>query len=247
MKSKRTSRPQLKQDERDGLWTPESLGLQPGRYEAVVSYLFNRPVPSGQQQEWYWDEDLEEFPASSLEWTRFQTAIFANAATDLANFSNEQVGMGLNYIMSNSVSDVPYAAINGDVPIDEAMRMMRAMPMLWRDCIGPRMASDRAPVGWSEGRLGYVCYMWFDVWATYNNVSDIPAWSDAVWNVLRQMLDVPCRAVQIAALHGIGHEGSNLDRWPEIEAAVNAFVGRIPAEDEDLRKYAEAAKTGNVQ
>ena len=28
-------------------WTPEGLGLAPGRYEAVVSYLFDRPVPQG--------------------------------------------------------------------------------------------------------------------------------------------------------------------------------------------------------
>lgn len=74
-------------------WTPEGLGLEPGRYEAVMSFLFDRPVPQGQEQEWYWDEELEVFVATSLEWTRFQAAIFANAATDLAAFSDEQVGM----------------------------------------------------------------------------------------------------------------------------------------------------------
>lgn len=108
-----------------------------------------------------------------MEWTRFQTAIFANPATDSANFSDEQVGMGLNCLMSNFVSDVPYAAINAEVPLEEAMQMMRAMPTLWRDCIGPRMASDHAPIGSSQGRLGYACYMWFDVWPTYTNARNI--------------------------------------------------------------------------
>jgi hypothetical protein len=247
MKSKRIRPPQRKLAAQQVDWTPEGLGLGVGRYKAVVSYLFDRPVPQGQEQEWYWADDLEVFVATSLEWTRFQAAIFANATTDLATFSNEQVGMGLNYLMSNSVSDVPYAAINETVPLDEAMRMMRAMPLLWRGCIGPRLASDRSAIGFIEGRLGYVCHMWFDVWPTYTNVSHVPAWTDAVWHVLSDMLTVPCRAVQIAALHGIGHEGGNLDRWSEINAAVDAFLTGLAEGDEELRNYAEAARTGNVQ
>jgi len=229
-------------------WTPQALGLEPGRYEAVVSYLFDRPVPQGQGQEWYWDDDLEVFIATSPEWTRMQTAIFANAATDLIAFNDEQVGMGLNYIIDSGKSDVPFAAIEPSVPLQEAMQMMQAMKMLWRDCIGPRMSSVHAPIGsGAGGRLGYVCHMWFDLWPTFYSVQHIPAWRDAVWDVLRDMLTVPCRAVQIAALHGIGHEGGNLDRWPEINAAVDAFLSGLPEDDEELRNYAEAARTGNVQ
>ena len=57
------------------------MGLDVARYRAVASCLFDRPVPEGQLQEWYWDDDLEVFIATSVEWTRMQTAIFANAAT----------------------------------------------------------------------------------------------------------------------------------------------------------------------
>lgn len=237
-------------NDRDGQqmdWSPTGLGLDSARYEALVKYLFDRPVPQGQEQEWYWDDDLEEFEATPLEWTRFQAAIFANSARDLANFSDEQVGMGLNFLMSNAVSDVPYAAIDMDVPLDEALRMLRAMSVLWRDCIGPRMASDQAPIGQGEGWLAYVCYMWFDVWPTYRSAGDAGPWGDAIWDVLRKMLAVPCRAVQIAALHGIGHSGSDLDRWQEIDATVSAFIMSIRGGDEELRRYAHAAKTGDVQ
>jgi hypothetical protein len=119
-------------------------------------------------QEWYSDDDLEVFIATSLEWTRFQTAIFANAAVDLSNTNDEQVGMGLNYLVDSSKSDVPFAAIETSVPLDEAMQMMHAMKRLWRDCIGPRMSSVRAPTGsGAGGRLGYVCHMWFDMWPTF--------------------------------------------------------------------------------
>lgn len=228
-------------------WSPSGLGLEPGRYEAAVSYLFDRPLPEGQQQAWYWDDEFELFAATPLEWTRLQTAIFANAAEDLRRFSDEQIGMGLAYITFNWISDVPYAAIDPTVPLDEAMRMMQAMSRLWQECIAPRMASEAVPIGHGSGALSHVCYMWFDEWPTYRLACHVPAWSDAVWTLLRQMLLGPCRAVQIAALHGIGHLGSDLDRSKEIDAAIGAFVRSLRPDDAELRTYAEAARKGNVQ
>jgi hypothetical protein len=61
------------------------------------------------------------------------------------------------------------------------------------------------------------------------------------------MLTVPCRAVQIAALHGIGHEVNRLDRQQVIDAEVLAFVDSLSSDDAELRSYAEAARVGNVQ
>ena len=74
------------------------------KYAAAIVYLFDRPVPQGQEQEWFWNIDEPEFPATLLEWTRIQTVLFANAGRDLERFDDEQVGMGLNYVMSNAVA-----------------------------------------------------------------------------------------------------------------------------------------------
>ena len=65
-------------------WSPQDMGLDKSRYEAVLRFLFDRPVPQGQEQEWYWEFDEPEFEATPLEWTRIQTVLFANAARDLA-------------------------------------------------------------------------------------------------------------------------------------------------------------------
>ena len=111
-----------------------ALHLDGARYEAVLRYLFDRSIPDVQHQEWYWQGDLEPFEATPLEWTRFQTLIFANAAVDVRPFSNDQVGMGLTYLMNNGMSDVPYAAISESVPLGEAMRMMRDQ-QLWQDAL----------------------------------------------------------------------------------------------------------------
>ena len=228
-------------------WTPESVGVRPALYASMVSYLFDRPAPVDGQQEWYWDIDEPVFEASPLEWTQLQSVLFANAGRDLVSFDNEQVGMGLNYVMNNAVSMVPFAATDPTVPVDEAMRMMSAMPQLWSGCIGPRLASLHSPIGSIEGgRLAFACYMWFDIWPTFHSVRHVECWRDAVWEVLRSMLNVPCRDVQIAALHGIGHHVHHLDRRIVIDETIAAFTRRLGADDDELRNYAEAARQGTV-
>lgn len=228
-------------------WMPEALSLVPKKYAAAIGYLFDRPVPQGQEQEWFWNIDEPELDATPLEWTRIQTVLFANAARDLAAFDDEQVGMGLNYVMSNAVSDVPFAAIHESVPLEEAMRMMRAMPILWRECIGPRLAHVWQAIGaGAYGRLDFVCYMWFDVWPTFWNVREQAPWQDALWHVLEQMLGTPYREVQVAALHGIGHHIEDLNRRAAIERAIEAFFRTIDPKDHELKSYAESARRGCV-
>jgi len=250
MKSKRIKPSLRKRQVEQTDWTPEGLGLDPGRYGAVLRYLFDRPVPQGQQQEWYWDDDHAAFQASALEWTRFQTAIFANAAIDLIGFGDEQVGMGLSYLMNSGLSDVPFAAVDPSVPVEEAMRMTRSMPRLWRDCIGPRLQHASpidSPIGSAQaGRLWDACYMWFDVWPTFRRASESPRWRDACWQVFVEMLAVPCRAVQIAALHGIGHSVDRLDRDAEVDQVIGRFVRGLTG-DRALEAYAQAARQGRVQ
>jgi hypothetical protein len=82
---------------------PEDIGLAPQRYVAALNYLFDRPVPdkSRGEREWYWDDDEPEFDATPIEWTLIQTLIFDRCGTDLTQFSNEQIGMGLNLLSTN--------------------------------------------------------------------------------------------------------------------------------------------------
>ncbi|RMX01345.1 hypothetical protein EBQ26_00755 [Allofranklinella schreckenbergeri] len=241
-------------------WTPQAMGLAEDKYQAALRYLFDRPVPARHGQEWYWNWDGTEAPfdATPLEWTRIQTVLFANAGRDLAPYSDEQVGMGLHHVMSNDAGDIPLAAIDPSVPLAEAMRMMQAFPRLWQDCIGPRLAHARTAIGHEPGRLGFVCYMWFDVWPTFylarqrfENLSAVSAregkvWRDAMWHVLSAMLDMPCRAVQIAALHGLGHEGEHLQREREIHARIDGFIQSLRGQDQELADYARAARCGQV-
>jgi hypothetical protein len=212
-----------------------------------LRYLFDRPVPKEGEQEWYWNSDEPEFEATPLEWTRIQTLMFANAGTDLTPYSNQQVGMGLNHVMSNNAGDIPHMANDPSVPLADAMRMMEAFPSLWRDCIGPRLdAAEAKGDEDSVKRLDFVCYMWFDVWPTFWSAKDIAEWRDALWHVFCEMLDMPCREVQRSALHGIGHDGRYLERQAAIDQRIERFIAAKNS-DTELVNYARAAARGMVQ
>jgi hypothetical protein len=226
--------------------TAESLGLDPTKYQEAIRYLFDRPLPSETGTEWYWDIDEPEFPASPLEWVKIQTLLYTRSGVDLENYDDERVGMGLNYLMSNNMSNVPFSVIDPSVGLKDAMQLMEAFKSLWRDCIGPRLKHIHAPIGASRGNLCFVSYMWFDACPIFWNVKEIPAWRDAEWSVLDDMLNNPCREVQISALHGIGHEKHYLPRDIEIDERIERFIRQIDPKDEELKQYALAAKAGRV-
>lgn len=226
--------------------TCDCVGLDPAVYGAALRYLFDRPVPLQSGQEWYWDIDKPEFEATPLQWTHIQTVLFANAGTDLTPFSGEQVGMGLNYVMSNNAGNIPHMVNDPSVPLADALRMVRALPILWRDCLGPRLSTAPSAIGCRSDRLYFVSYMWFDVWPSFWNAKHIPEWRDAMWQVFREMLAMPWREAQVSALHGIGHEGTRLNRPEELKAHMDTFIRNVKNDDE-LKTYAQDAARGMVQ
>lgn len=247
MKKQKLTPRQKRQARTSAVLTAETVGLDPVLYAAALRYLFDRPVPSANEQEWYWNIDEPEFAATPLEWTRIQTVLFANAGADLVPYCNQQVGMGLNHVMSNNAGNIPHMANDPSVPLADAMQMMWAFPSLWRDCIGPRLDPAEATEDASGvTRLDFVCHMWFDVWPTFWNTKHIPEWRDAVWHVLCEMLDMPFREVQRSALHGIGHTVHDLQRKEAIDQRIARFITTVP-NDAELVNYARAAADGMVQ
>jgi hypothetical protein len=68
-----------------------------------------------------------------------------------------------------------------------------------------------------------------------------------MWNMFDAMLSVQCREVQIAALHGIGHVGCDLERQLAIDARILQFCLQTDPADQELLDYAEDARCGRVQ
>lgn len=245
-KKKTTSARERRQGQHKAPFTCEAMGLDPTVYGAALRYLFDRPVPAKGGQEWYWDSDEPEFEATPLQWTHIQTVLFANAGTDLAPYSDDQVGMGLNHVMSNNAGDIPHMVNDPSVPLADAMRMVQALPALWLECLGPRLEVTGEESDKHNGRLRFVSYMWFDVWPTFWNARHIPEWQGAMWRVFCEMLAMPFRDAQMSALHGIGHEGPRLNRPKELQTRMEAFIRSVKNDDE-LKTYAQAAARGMVQ
>jgi hypothetical protein len=247
MKNRKLTPKEKRLVKESAVWTAEAIGLDPALYAAALRYLFDRPVPVANEEEWYWNIDEPEFAATPLEWTRIQTVLFANAGVDLAAYNNQQVGMGLNHVMSNNAGDIPHMAVDASVPLADAMRMMKTFPSLWRDCIGPRLdEAETAGDASSVNRLDFVCHMWFDVWPTFWNAKHIPEWRDAQWQVFCEMLDMPCREVRRSALHGIGHAVRYLQRDEAVKQRIARCIDAVKG-DAELVDYARAAADGMVQ
>ena len=240
MTKKRMRAREQRQQAQRTQWTADELGLDPARYLEMLRHVFDRASPDR-------DDDASPLDATPLEWTRFQTVLFSNGQADLAGFDDDQVGAGLRHLMDNGHSDVPYAAIDPSVPLPEAMRMMAAMPGVWRGVFGPRLAHVHRRIGSGSDLLGTTCYMWFDVWPTFHLARSVLEWRDAMWELLSQLLAMPWREVQVSALHGIGHNAGDLARQPAIDAAIAAFVQQVDLADVEVRTYAEAARLGRVQ
>lgn len=246
MKPKKLTARERRLNREPRLASCESVGLDRAVYSEALRFLFDRPVPAKSGQEWYWHMVEPEFEATPLQWTHIQTVLFANAGVDLAPYSDDQVGMGLNHVMSNNAGDIPHMVNDPCVPLADAMRMMRALPTLWLDCIGPRLDTAHRKIGSSSDRLYFVSYMWFDVWPTFWNAKDIPQWQDAMWQVFCEMLATPSREAQVSALHGIGHEGVRLNRPKALKAHMDTYI-RSVRNDDELKTYAQAAACGMVQ
>ncbi len=235
--------------ENDALLTPEAVGLSSEMYQAAIKFLFDRSDYEGSfATEWFWNIDVTEFEPTSREWVLIQTVMFARAGEDLKPYSDEQVGAGLKYMMDGGISNVSLAAFDDNVLEFERLQMLKFFPSLWRHCIGSRLKDVFDSIGAvKRGRLGYVCYMWFDVWpAGYTGQTD-KAWTKAIWSVFQELLTIDVREVQIAALHGIGHCAVGLGFDEEIEDVLRSYRLNLANSDDELKSYAKAAARGAVQ
>jgi hypothetical protein len=71
-------------------WSPQGVGLAPELYVAALRYLFDRPVPQAQEQEWFWNIDEPEFEGTPLEWTRIQTVLDVDDQPRQEQITNER-------------------------------------------------------------------------------------------------------------------------------------------------------------
>ena len=145
-------------------------------YQKQFTYIFDRPIT---EEAWYWTPQQESVLGEEDTLTSFDfiEQLCMTAKTDLAPFSNDQIGVGLNYVFNHS--QLVHDFKNADVPFERREKAVRSLFFLFRDVLNPRCNPElghKAKV--SQSKLNDFCYMFWDVsplatWIKFANSEQI--------------------------------------------------------------------------
>lgn len=223
--------------------------LQHLTFEDWVRYVFDHPLPVGQELEWYWDSERDWWdeggePAVTVE---FLTRLFENAAQVLQPYTDAQLNQGLWFLASNACSNHMFALLDASVPWTARQRCIASIHTLYEGCFARRCSSAFShlpePV---ENPLNMVCYMWWDILPVSGKPEE-PARRDvdqAILQVTESTLQLNSIACQESALHGLGHWQMYYPR--RVGEIIDAFSMTHPNLPEKLHQYMLAAYTGHI-
>ena len=218
-------------------------------FDEWLIYVFDHPVPQGQESEWYWDmeKDWWDEMANPTLTVEFLTRLFESATFLLEPYSDAQVNQGLWYLASNACSSHMFALMEERVPWPARRRCIASIHQLYEQCFVTRCSPHLSHIDEPGANpLNSVCYMWWDIIPLYGKPDD-PAQKDlgeAVLQVMESTLQldsIPCRE---SALHGLGHwQHAYPERVGEI---IDKFSMTNPVLPDKLREYMMNAYVGYV-
>jgi len=148
-------------------------------------------------------------------------------------------------IYENSCSNLVFCYIEGG---DDARRVqgIRRLDLLYTNFFERYCQTPVDRVGYSfqpDGRIGYLCYMLWDVFVLYRgNASS--AMCSAALDVMANVLKMKSDNCLVSAIHGLGHWAMDepravqiLEKWLLLPTTQNA----------EVIHYAHEAKTGCIQ
>jgi hypothetical protein len=217
----------------------------PSRYQEWLQFVFDRPaIPNA----WNLGFDVPTPEADDAEICELVAHTLENCGRDLDSYSQDQIGHGLNYIFSNSCSDLVFSLMDDAVPMPLRLRVIASIKDLYRDCITPKCLPELGHIAkQGTNMLNYVCYMLWDIspLSWWENRPNRPIFYGAIVDVLEDALTSPNPACVESALHGLGHiHSSYIER---VEEVIAAYLRRNVFVHPQLKIYAEWASTGNVQ
>lgn len=194
-----------------------------------------------------WNEpDYDAAELAPDEAVRRLTRLFRECGTLLAKYPDDNVGRGLSYLRSASLS--PYPSAIFDPPPDQLrVACVEAMETLYTDLWYKRCAPEpSAPLDAETGELNGSCYLWWEE-LRYRGEPAIAARAPldaAVERVLEGALALPHPACQESALLGLNWwQGRHARAAARI---IDAFLARDGAADDYIREYAQIARKGQL-
>ena len=220
-------------------------------YNQQLLYVFNRPV---EPPAWYWQPREEEDPFGEEEDPLTAFLFYENLCkqpgTDLAPYSDAQVGLGLTYLFDGAVCNLTHGFKAAPVDSERKVTALRALATLFKEVFTPRCSPVLAACSQEKSSpLSYICYMFWDVTPLSGYWSDASkierrAYYEAVAWVMEQCLASRNPAVVESGLHGLGHMAFE---YPAIAVPIIDNYLNINNKRQDaLANYARAARTGMI-
>lgn len=218
-------------------------------FEQWIAHAFDHAVPSG-LPEWYWDDDLDFWPAEPSQATEYLARLFTSGADLLRPFSNDQIAQGLDYLVNTSVGMHPDLS-NRSVPAAARAALWDSVFLFFRDVLRPRalpVLGHLSEDGCTDP-LTMRTYMWWEGFPATSAPGDPdqPMLIAAEMRCLEQVLGLESVACAEAALHGLGHWAHDPAGGPAAVAIIDAFIGSAQSARPELLAYAKAARSGCIQ
>ena len=159
-------------------------------------------------------------------------------------FDKTQLGNGIQTVYSNCCSDLPFLYTT-ECTEDRRIKGIRNLRKLYinyfeRYCTG-RVASIENDL--SDGPMGYICLMFWDVFVLYPG-NGTPRMVSAAVDVMRSVMQSRSDNCLMSAIHGLGHWASDV---PEAASVLKQWLTAPTTENSAVVKYAQAATSGMIQ
>jgi hypothetical protein len=219
------------------------------KYQRQLDYLFNRPTD---EPEWYWrTEDWVEgiFDDNTLDTFTFLETLFTNPKADLAAYSDDQIGLGLNYIFNNSCSNMTHKFKGAKVSFERKIKVLQGLNALFRDVLNARCDAVNSAFSQEKlSKLNYVCYMFWDITplSVYESLdkNEIDIYNATIAEIMKKCLRLSNPACVESGLHGLGHLAFG---YPKIAVPIiDNFLKNGKCKNETLINYAKMARTGMI-
>jgi hypothetical protein len=159
-------------------------------------------------------------------------------------FDKIQLGNGIQTVYSNCCSDLPFLYTT-ECTEDRRIEGIRNLSNLYtnyfeRYCTG-RISSIGNDL--SDGPMGYICYMFWDVFVLYPG-NGTPRMVSAAVEVMRSVMQSNSDNCLMSAIHGLGHWASDV---PEAVSVLKQWLTAPTTANSKVVKYAQAAKSKMIQ
>ncbi len=158
-------------------------------------------------------------------------------------FSQEQIGNALETVYSNCCTDLPFLYTK-ECEEERRVKGIRNLVYLYHNFFERYCKSPIASIGncVGDGKIGYVCYIFWDTFVLYPGNATPPMISAAI-DVMRTALNSRNDNCLASAIHGLGHWATDV---PEARDVLNQWLRRPTTNNAQVMQYARVATSGMI-